>query len=87
MRSYSPFTEIVEGSGGGLLFESEDELRGALAELGTNARKRRELGAAGHRALLANWTESVVLKKYFEVIARIAEKKNQSLAQQLAGQA
>jgi glycosyltransferase involved in cell wall biosynthesis len=86
-RRLGPFTEIVEGSGGGLLFETEAELRSAIDALAKGAEQRRALGASGHRALLATWTESVVLKKYFEVIARIAEKKNPSLARQLAAQA
>ena len=86
-RRLGPFPEIVEGSGGGILFETEEELKRGLALLGSDETKRRALGAAGHRALLANWTESVVLKKYFEVIARIAEKKNPSLARRLAAQA
>jgi glycosyltransferase involved in cell wall biosynthesis len=85
-RRLGPFTEIVEGSGGGLLFETQDELRGGLAALAGDAARRRALGAAGHRALLERWTESVVLKKYFEVIARVAEKKNPRLAGQLAAQ-
>jgi glycosyltransferase involved in cell wall biosynthesis len=83
-RRLGPFTEIVEGSGGGLLFENEDELRHGLAVLASDPERRRALGAAGHRALLEKWTESVVLKKYFGVLAREAEKKNPSLAQRLA---
>lgn len=83
-RRLGPFTEIVEGSGGGLLFETEEELRRGLATLASDAAQRRALGEAGHRALLATWTESVVLKKYFEVIARIADKKNPELARRLA---
>ena len=70
-----------------MLFETEAELRSAIDALAKGAEQRRALGASGHRALLATWTESVVLKKYFEVIARIAEKKNPSLARQLAAQA
>jgi glycosyltransferase involved in cell wall biosynthesis len=85
-RRLGPFTEIVEGSGGGLLFETEDELKHALAVLASDPSLRRELGATGHRALLAHWTESVVLKKYFEVIRRVAEKKNPNLAAELAAQ-
>jgi glycosyltransferase involved in cell wall biosynthesis len=83
-RRLGPFTEIVESSGGGLLFENEDELRRGLALLANDPARRRALGDAGHRALLARWTESVVLKKYFGVIAREAEKKNPSLARRLA---
>lgn len=83
-RRLGPFTEIVEGSGGGLLFETEEELRHALAVLASEPRQRAALGQAGQRALVETWTESVVLKKYFEVIRRVAEKKNPSLAAQLA---
>ncbi len=74
-RRLGPFTEIVDGSGGGLLFETEDELRRALGQLATDAPLRERLGHAGHGALLARWTESVVLKKYFEVIRRVADAK------------
>jgi len=83
-RKLGPFPEIVESSGGGILFEDESELRAALAELGGDAARRRALGDSGHRALLASWTESVVLKKYFEVIAREAEKKQPSRPSRLA---
>jgi glycosyltransferase involved in cell wall biosynthesis len=86
-RRLGPFTEIVEGSGGGLLFETEAELRHGLATLASDPSQRRALGDAGHQALLATWTESVVLKKYFEVIGRIAEKKNPELARRLAARA
>jgi glycosyltransferase involved in cell wall biosynthesis len=86
-RRLGPFTEIVESSGGGLLFENEDELRRGIALLASDPAQRRALGEAGHRALLARWTESVVLKKYFGVIAREAEKKNPSSARRLAAEA
>jgi glycosyltransferase involved in cell wall biosynthesis len=85
-RRLGPFPEIVETSGGGLLFSDEAELRRGLGELASDPVRRRALGAAGHRALLANWTESVVLKKYFEVIAREAEKKNPGLSRRLAAE-
>lgn len=85
-RRLGPFTEIVEGSGGGLLFEGDDDLRRALATLASDPARRAALGEAGHRALLATWTESVVLKNYFGVIRRVAEKKNPRLAAQLAAQ-
>jgi glycosyltransferase involved in cell wall biosynthesis len=83
-RRLGPFTEIVEGSGGGLLFDDEPQLRRALALLAGDAEQRRALGAAGQRALRARWTESVVLERYFATIARAAEKKNPGLARQLA---
>ncbi len=78
-RRLGPFTEIVESSGGGLLFASEAELEQALRRMAGDAELRRRLGRAGQRALRARWTESVVLEQYFELIARVAEKKDPDL--------
>jgi glycosyltransferase involved in cell wall biosynthesis len=74
-RRLGPFTEIVEESGGGLLFESPAELGAGMARLEADAKLRADLGAAGHRALRERWTESVVIEKYFELIARVADSK------------
>jgi glycosyltransferase involved in cell wall biosynthesis len=74
-RALGPFTEIVRESGGGLLFETPGELAEALARLAADAPLRRKLGEAGHAALRARWTESVVLRQYFEIIRRVAEQR------------
>ncbi len=86
-RRLGPFTEIVQSSGGGLLFETAPELVEALGRLAGDARLREKLGRAGRQALAERWTESVVLEKYFGLIRRIAEEKNPALARRLAGSA
>jgi glycosyltransferase involved in cell wall biosynthesis len=78
-RRLGPFTEIVQTSGGGLLFENEAELGEAIERLGGDATLREKLGRAGHLALRERWTESVVLEQYFDLITRVAERKNPSL--------
>ncbi len=74
-RRLGPFTEIVEQSGGGLLFENDAELANGMAQLETDAKLRAQLGAAGHRALGERWSESVVIENYFELIRRVADSK------------
>lgn len=78
-RRLGPFTEIVEGSGGGLLFETDEELERGITRLAEDPDIRQELGAAGRKALEEKWTESVVLEQYFEMISRVAKEKNPAL--------
>lgn len=74
-RALGPFTEIVRESGGGLLFETPQELKAALVQLATDAALRKRLAASGHEALRAHYTESVVLRQYFEIIRRVATRR------------
>ena len=67
--------EIVRESGGGLLFDSTDQLNDALAKLAADGPLRKELGDKGKCALLACWTESVVVQQYFAIIRRVAEQR------------
>jgi glycosyltransferase involved in cell wall biosynthesis len=83
-RRLGPFPEIVESSGGGLLFESDDELREGIERLETDPTLRETLGRAGLRALEERWTETVVMEKYFDLIVRAAEKKDPARAGRLA---
>lgn len=71
-RCLGPLPEIVRESGGGLLFATADELGAALARLAGYASLRTRLGEAGHLSLLDRWTEGVVLRRYFELIRRVA---------------
>lgn len=74
-RHLGPFPEVVQASGGGLLFSSTDQLAAALRRLAGDAALRARLGAAGHRALLDRWIERVVLRRYFGHIRNVAEHK------------
>jgi glycosyltransferase involved in cell wall biosynthesis len=74
-RRLGPFPEIVEGSGGGLLFETSAELGAAIGQLAGDPELRARLGRQGHEALLARWTESAVLPQYFDLIRQTAERR------------
>ena len=67
--------EIVESSGGGLLFETSEQLGIALTQLAGNSDLRARLGRDGREALVARWTESAVLPQYFDLIRRVARRR------------
>ncbi|HEU4630944.1 MAG TPA: glycosyltransferase family 4 protein [Gemmatimonadaceae bacterium] len=71
-RRIGPFPEIVERAGGGLLFETPDELVAALHALHASPARRAELARAGAAAFARHWSESAVLPQYLELIARTA---------------
>lgn len=74
-RSLGPLTEIVNQSGGGLLFETHDQLGEALQLLAHDRRRRTELAESGHRAYLERWTEGTVLQRYWELLRQTAHQK------------
>ena len=74
-RDLGPLPEIVRESGGGLLFSSDDELADAIARLAEDAPLRDKLGRAGCDALRARWVESIVLRDYFALIRKVAERR------------
>lgn len=76
-RALGPYPEIVDSTGGGLLFSDEASLRESLTRMATDGAFRDQAGAAGRAAFDARWSEDVVLAQYFETIAEIAEAKGQ----------
>lgn len=74
-RRLGPFPEIVERSGAGRLFSSNDELAMALRELESQPSIRAELGRAAREAFRAHWTESVVLPEYLGIIRKAAARR------------
>jgi glycosyltransferase involved in cell wall biosynthesis len=85
-RRLGPFPEIVESSGGGLLFDDDQELHDGIERLETDPELRASLGRAGLRALEERWTEAVVMEKYFDLILRVAEEKDPARAGRLAAE-
>lgn len=74
-RRLGPFPEIVETSGGGVLFEDEAELEAGLHRLGSEPLRRDEMAAAGHDAFRRVWVESAVVPRYLDVVRRTAARK------------
>jgi len=60
--------ELVEESGGGLVYRTGEELRAALRRLQDDAGGRAELGERGHDAWLRLWSEEPHVTGYFSAI-------------------
>lgn len=73
-RALGPLGEIVEESGGGLLFEDQPTLQDALNRLGDDAGFAQRLGQSGRQALQKNWSEAAVLPQYFDLIRHVARE-------------
>ena len=71
-RRIGPFPELVESCGGGELFGTPDELAVALARMQQEPSRRAQLARAAYQGFLANWTESAVLPRYFNLLERTA---------------
>jgi glycosyltransferase involved in cell wall biosynthesis len=64
--------EFVEASGGGILFESDEELVEALDKLLENSGYRTDLGIRAYESYKISWTAEAHLKNYFELIRRLS---------------
>jgi glycosyltransferase involved in cell wall biosynthesis len=74
-RRLGALPEVVEESGGGLTFASDDDLVAAVATLVRSPALRHELGERGYRALIAKWTRQPHLARYFDVIREARAKR------------
>lgn len=72
--------EIVEQSGGGLVYGDAQELLSALRLLHADRELRRTLGGRGYEAYRRYWTPEAHLRQYFSLIGEIAARKGMRLA-------
>jgi glycosyltransferase involved in cell wall biosynthesis len=80
-RDLGPYPEIIDKTGGGLLFSDAASLRDALYRLVTVPGLARELGQRGLDGFQANWSEDVALGVYFDVIQSVAQRKGMQALQ------
>lgn len=74
-RRLGPYPEIVEASGAGLLFTDRTELDAAVRRLASDTAGRDAMGDAARRAFDANWSETVALTAYFDLIRSVAARR------------
>ena len=75
VRDLGALPEVVEDSGGGFVYRTDEELLQALENLGTSSVRRQELGEKGYAAFLKWWCREAHLKLYFQFIQKSAIKK------------
>jgi glycosyltransferase involved in cell wall biosynthesis len=74
-RSLGPLPEIVSSCDGGLVFSSDAELVAALKRLACDPALRATLGANARRGFEDNWSESVVVPRYIELVQSAERRK------------
>lgn len=74
-RRLGPFPEIVEGSGGGELFSTREELLAAMGRLSRDRAYRDRVAQAAYRAYVERWSERVVIPQYLDILERAAVRR------------
>jgi glycosyltransferase involved in cell wall biosynthesis len=72
VRNLGGMPEIIEESGGGFVYDTQEELVAAMDQLLANPSHRDEMGLRGHQAYQRQWTPEAHLKRYFALIQEIA---------------
>jgi glycosyltransferase involved in cell wall biosynthesis len=75
VRRRGALPELVDGSGGGFVCDSDDEIVRALRRLAEDSTLRSELGERGRIAATTTWSESWHVERYAELIERAAERR------------
>ncbi len=76
VRDLGALPEIVEDSGGGFTYRTDEELLAAMRRIADARALRAELGERGYAAFDRLWTKEAHLEKYSELIEEITEKKS-----------
>ena len=69
---------LLEQTGGGLVYSTEQELLAAMDRLLSDLAHRRELGLRAYAAYRANWTAEAHLDRYFGLIDEIAATRSRT---------
>ncbi len=73
-RDLGPLPEVINESGGGLLFRDDAGLLAAVNRLARQPELRDELSRRGYEGFLAHWTREAHLQRYFELIENTATR-------------
>jgi glycosyltransferase involved in cell wall biosynthesis len=75
-RDLGALPEVMDESGGGFTYRTDEELLDAMKKIAANPTLRSTLGENGYQAFLQNWTREAHLVRYFDFINRIAERRS-----------
>jgi len=70
VRNIGGLPEIVEESGGGIVYNTDEELIESINLLLAKPEYRDELGTHGYNAYIKKWTSNVHLENYFSLIGK-----------------
>lgn len=71
--------EVVQQSGGGFIYDSQEELLDSMEQLRKNRALRKQLGEQGYAAYQRYWSEKAHLHQYFKLIDAVADRKRRAV--------
>ena len=74
-RDLGALTEVIEDSGGGVLYRTKEELLAALNRIANSSDLRTELGEKGYSAFLRLWCRQAHLEQYVDFLQAAADRK------------
>jgi glycosyltransferase involved in cell wall biosynthesis len=74
-RDLGPLPEVVEDSGGGFVYRTEQELRDLMERIAASPRLRQELAEEGYDSFQRWWTKEAHLERYFYFLRKNALEK------------
>jgi len=75
VRDLGAFPEVIDDSGGGFTYRTDEELLDAIDRITYSPGLRAKLGEKGYRAFVENWSKEAHLKLYFDFLRAIALRK------------
>ncbi|HET7456580.1 MAG TPA: glycosyltransferase family 4 protein [Gemmatimonadaceae bacterium] len=85
-RRIGPLPELIETSGGGATFATPDELAALLRHVQCDEVARSAMSHAARAGYEAHWSEGVVVPRYLDLVARVADGRgNRRVADALSG--
>jgi glycosyltransferase involved in cell wall biosynthesis len=76
VRDLGALPEVVQDSGGGYVYRTDEELIEYLRCIAGSPALRDELGRKGYDAFVQNWSREAHLKQYFEYLNAAAKKQS-----------
>jgi glycosyltransferase involved in cell wall biosynthesis len=75
VRNLGALPEVVQDSGGGFIYNTDDDLTAAIKQLALTPALRAELGEKGYQSFVSSWSREAHLQLYFDFLRRTALKK------------
>ena len=75
VRNQGALPELIRESGGGLVYDTNEQLHAALDRLLDRPEERRRLGESGHDAYMRQWTAEAYMARYFGLIDELAARR------------
>jgi glycosyltransferase involved in cell wall biosynthesis len=74
-RDLGALPEVIQDSGGGFVYRTDEELIEALERIACSPRLRAELGQKGYDGFVRWWCPEAHLRLYFDYLNRSAQEK------------